>query len=468
MSEDVKTKIRKIIKPGDQQTFWRAVNLAINRGDNAQINELNYNGSIAVTNSDKAQMFANYFREKVEKLKQKTELQNCYNGTLKPKTPNKNFFTHELVYKILRETKKSQCAGFDRVPMVYYRDGAEVLSKPITELFNKIYNSNVIPEQWKIGKITPIPKKGRSKDISNYRPITSLCSLAKIFERCILTRIVGLNDVTGTNQHGFKANHSTNTALLQLQQSITESIDAGKYHGLVSLDLSAAFDMVNHNLLIERMSIAGIPDDVIMLIKNWLTNRTAYIEIGGESSMFFEVPDGTVQGSVLGPILFTIFISPMFEIINATSFADDSYIGDNDYNLEVLVQKLQNQTTVLTNWFKASGLVVNEDKTEFCLFHKTQKPKSQFTLNGTVIKSKNTMKALGITLDSNLNWEVQISNIYKSTSKVNMGFRLMKKYFNEDELLKLATSFYYSKMYYAASVWLIPTLTTKLQSYKGL
>jgi len=346
--------------------------------------------------------------------------------------------------------------------MVYLRDGADILAKPITKLFNKIYETKLIPEQWKIGKITPIPKKGSSKDITNYRPITSLCSLAKVFERCILSRLMELGDITGGNQHGFKAGHSTTTALLQLQQNISESLDRGEYYGLVSLDLSAAFDMVDHDLLIKRMNLAGIPNDVIKLIENWLSNRSAYVEIGGESSMMFKVPEGTVQGSVLGPVLFAIFIAPMFEFTGTTSFADDSYIGNNDGNVHELIRKLQTETNTLTKWFKSSGLVVNESKTEFCLFHKVQKPKGEFILNDVIVKSTNNIKALGITLDSNLNWELHISNVSKSLNKLNMGFRSMKKYLNQEELLKLATSFYYSKMYYAACVWLIPTLTTKL------
>jgi len=347
--------------------------------------------------------------------------------------------------------------------MVYLRDSASILATPIQQLFQKIYQEKRIPDQWKIGKITPIPKKGNPKEVSNYRPITSICSLAKVFERCILQHILKLGDFTGTKQHGFKINHSTITALLDLQHEVSTSLDAGKYHGVLSLDLSAAFDMVDTKLLIKRMEIAGLPNDVTSLVEDWLTGRTAYVEIGGECSNTFPIPDGTVQGSVLGPLLFAIFIAPMFELVNVSSFADDSYLSESDHDLETMVQKLQTEANVLMGWFKSSGLVVNETKTEICIFHKTKKIKKTFIIGNENIESSTTLRALGVILDCNLNWESHINNLAKTCIRLNFGFKLLKKYFNQEELLKLATAIFYAKLYYASVVWLLPSLTINLQ-----
>jgi len=330
----MRSKVRNLITPGDQSSFWRAVRISQNKGDFSQQHELFYEDQTAKTNGEKADLFAKFFSKKITDLKDKTNMVNCYNGELCEKISDHNFFTQEMITKILKSTKKSQCSGFDRVPMVYIRDLADVLAKPVFTLFNKIYSEQKIPQQWKIGKITPILKKGSTKDISNYRPITSLCALAKVFEKCILTRINELGDYTGGNQHGFKQNHSTTTALLELQHQIARSLDSGKFHGIVSLDLSAAFDMVDTQLLIKRMRMKGLPNDLTSLICDWLTDREAYVEIGGEASTCFKIPDGTVQGSVLGPVLFAIFISPMFDLLQLTSFADDSYINESDHNLK--------------------------------------------------------------------------------------------------------------------------------------
>jgi len=124
---------------------------------------------------------------------------------------------------------------------------------------------------------------------------------------------------------------------------------------------------------------------------------------------------------------------------------------------------LGRSANTLTNWFKASGLVVNELKTEFVVFHKCKKVQPTIQIGEERILAKTNMKALGITLDCNLNWECHINNVTKACYKTNMGFKIFKKYFTKEELLKLATSFYYSKLYYAAVVWQLPTLSTKLQ-----
>jgi len=235
------------------------------------------------------------------------------------------------------------------------------------------------------------------------------------------------------------------------------------YHGIVSLDLSAAFDMVNPDLLVERMKVAGIPNDVTELVEDWLKNRQAFVEVGGESSMLFDVPEGTVQGSVLGPVLFAIFISPLFDKVDASSYADDSYLSEKGQNLNELTNSLSRSATTLTNWFKSSGLVVNESKTELCVFHKNKKSRCTIRINDIIIQSTPTIKALGVILDENLNWEKHVQHVSNACQKINMGFKILKKYFTQQELLTLATSLYYSKMYYAAEVWLSNMLSVKSQ-----
>jgi len=462
-NDDVRAKIRSTIIPGDYKSFWKAVNISQNKGDFTQQAEIKNGVLIARTNAEKAQLFANFFEEKVSTLRNTAEIKPCYNGTPNDVIPDENFFTLELITKVLKNTKPSQCSGYDRIPMVYLRDSCEIISHFVHQLFTKIYNEKTVPEQWKMGKITPIPKKGRQTDVKNYRPITSLCSLAKVFERCILIKLTSLKDFTGTNQHGFKKGHSTSTALLHLQNIIATSLDNNHYHGVISLDLSAAFDLVNPELLVQRMTTAGVPNDITQLIHNWLTNRRAYVEIGGECSDQFNVSEGTVQGSVLGPVLFAIFVAPMFELADVSSFADDSYLSESGPDLNDVINRLKTKTELLVKWFKDSGMVVNENKTEFCVFHRTKKEVRNMRINDVIISSQPTIKALGVILDSNLNWEPHVINVRRTCEKTNMGFNILKKYFTRDELITLATSMYYSKMYYAAEVWLLPTLSVKLQ-----
>jgi len=156
---------------------------------------------------------------------------------------------------------------------------------------------------------------------------------------------------------------------------------------------------------------------------------------------------GTVQGSVMGPVLFAIFISPMFDLVKATSFADDTYLSEKDSDLNQLLNKLTASAKTLSQWFKSSGLVVNDSKTKMCIFHKNKKVKRNITISNSFINSTTTIRVI---LDSNLNWENHIFFVKKSCRKMNMGFRILRNYFNQDELLQLATSMFYLKLYYAA------------------
>ena len=182
----------------------------------------------------------------------------------------------------------------------------------------KIWQFETIPEIWKITKTQPLYKSGNKTLVENYRPISNLCSLSKIFEKLMqikLEKTAKLNniDLTSCNQHGFKAKHSTITAMLELQNKIATALDKNEYAAAISIDLSAAFDVVDHDLLIKRLHIMNLPNKIISLLSNWLKQRCMYVCVNGSSSIFVDILAGTLQGSCLGPILFALFISPMYE-----------------------------------------------------------------------------------------------------------------------------------------------------------
>ena len=179
--------------------------------------------------------------------------------------------------------------GEDRIPQRILLDGISILVEPFTKLFNLIYTSNKVPEKWLMSKIIPIHKKGEKTNIVNYRPVSNLCSMSKIFEKLIMQRIIEIEDLnnvdlTGIKQHGFKRKRSTSTAGLEIQSEIARALDSNKYSIMASLDLSSAFDIVNVNLLLKRLHLVGLPNDVINLIKIWLTDRTYYVSAKGFNS----------------------------------------------------------------------------------------------------------------------------------------------------------------------------------------
>ena len=171
-------------------------------------------------------------------------------------------------------------------------------------------------------------------------------------------------EITGNNQHGFKNGRGTSTLSLDLQSMIGRAMDKNEYALLSSLDLSAAFDLVDVKLLIKRLQIIGLTDDVINLIKEWLSNRSYYVDIDGDTSTIFGLLLGTVQGSILGPILYTICVSQLFDEFCMLAFADDTFIPSWNVSLPLLIDDMQKKIEGITKWLKKSGMVVNQSKTE--------------------------------------------------------------------------------------------------------
>ena len=364
--------------------------------------------------------------------------------------------------------KTKNCEGYDRIPQRVLTDGIQILIKPFTLLFSKIYEQQNIPEQWLFAKITPIPQKGEKTNIENYRPIANLCSTTKIFEKLILNRILQIErdnntDITGTPQHGFKQKHSANTSGLILQSVFAHALDDNNFALISSVDLSAAFDVVNVKLLLKRLKIVGLPDDLIELVNKWLTTRYFYVSIDGNSSYIHTSRVGTIQGSILGPILYAIFTSPLFDLEKMTSFADDTQIVRWNSNLSLLIKDMEKSLEAIIKWLKQSGLKVNDSKTEICLFYRKDHPPIQIIVNGVTLTSRTNINVLGVAFDAKLQWGVQVSNAINKAKKALHAIRLIRKFFNKKELNQLLTCNFYSILYYNCDIWHIPSLSNALK-----
>jgi hypothetical protein len=227
---------------------------------------------------------------------------------------------------------------------------------------------------------------------------------------------------------------------------------------MASLDLSAAFDMVNTKLLIKQLKILGLPMAVVDLIKIWLEDRSFYVSVDGKNSKLMKLVCGTVQGSILGPILYAMFVSPLFDLHDLTNFADDNFIIRWSSCRAGLCIDIERSLEFISVWLKGSGLADNESKTELCLFHRLDQPSMTITLFNSKIKSKCTMNVLGFTFDSKLQWSGQVSNTLIKANHSLCAIKLIKKYFRKDELRTLLTSSFYSILYYNSEIWHIPTL----------
>ena len=465
--------IRRKITPGSSKSLWDAVKIAKNINIQ-QLPQKMFKNNLPIPTENLADEFAEFFKSKVQNIvTEQTVSNNVFNGTQKINSTNVDFMMEGDVLKAMNSLKVKNCEGHDRIPLRILADGKQFLLKPMAKLFQKIYQTKQIPEQWLISKIVPIHKKGPIKNIENYRPIANLCSCSKIFEKLILQRIRNLEndnniDLTGKSQHGFKPKHSTLTAGLQLQTLISKAVDEDMYTLMASLDLSAAFDVVNIELLLKRMEVTGLPPDVIDLVKTWLTDRYFYVSLDGGNSYVQCCNVGTVQGSILGPILYSIFVSPLLDLTDLTLFADDNYALAWNKCKSTLLLEMKMKLELITKWLKDSGLKVNEGKTEMCLFFKKDLPPVSLILNGIILHSKDSMNVLGVAFDCKLNWQIQVQKTITKAKSSLHAIQLISKHFNKKELLQIITANYYSILYYNSEIWHLPSLTnlTKNNCYQ--
>ena len=255
---------------------------------------------------------------------------------------------------------------------------------------NLIYDKKRVPDLWKTSHIIPLFKKGKKSQIENYRLISNLCASSKVFERLVLNQILNIKkedgvDIFGKMQHGFRKGRSTVTAAIKLQACLAESMDDNNYMAVASLDLKAAFDVINIEQLMKCLERIGILGDLLEILKSWLTDRTAYVEESGICSPYIRVDCGTVQGSILGPVLFNLFTSPLIRAEKMLANADDNYpIGIGITKDEALAD-LQGRVIILEKWLSGSGRKVSVQKTELCIFHRYNSGKGHLTVNSVVI-----------------------------------------------------------------------------------
>jgi hypothetical protein len=186
------------------------------------------------------------------------------------------------------------------------------------------------------------------------------------------------------------------------------------------------------------------------------------VEVDGESSEFFLIQEGTVQGSVLGPILFNLFMRPLLEKVNGPAYADDSYHCGHSRNKQQALEMLHEKINIAVKWITDSGLKVNLEKTEVCVFHRTDTSRAKLKLGDITVESQPQIGVLGIIIDNRLTWDQQIHKVITDSRKSLQAVRLVRSYFTKEETIKLVTSLVYSRLYYASEAWLLPTLKERL------
>lgn len=361
--------------------------------------------------------------------------------------------TKEKIQKAITTMKVDASAGPDGVHPLLLKKIPGFL-EPISDIMRYSLDTGDVPKEWKTAIVTPIYKKGDKLEPSNYRPISLTSIVCKIMEKIIveqLTAFLIANSIIPKNQHGFLPGKSVSTNLLQCVNNWTDNHDKNIPTDIVYLDFEKAFDRVPFKRLIAKLEHYGIRGKLLKWINCFLTNRTFKVKVGSTMSDELPVLSGVPQGSVLGPILFLIYISDLSVNLTANTslYADDTkiYCNPTDKNMSI-----QSDLKKIENWTKDWLLTLNINKCTVLYLGKNN-PKKQYLLNNTPIVSVTEQNDLGVIISEDLKWEKHIRSI---TKKANSMVYLIKRAFvniNENNIIPLFKTYIRPLMEHGVSVW---------------
>ena len=367
------------------------------------------------------------------------------------------------VTNIIKLLKPKTSCGHDDISPKILKKLYNGIILPCVHIINLSLSTGIIPDDMKLAKVVPIYKSNGSTEImKNYRPVSLLPVLSKVLERIVYNRLFDYlikHEILHTSQYGFQPNLSTELAILELQDRITKILNNNECCVGVFMDLSKAFDTLDHAILLNKLKHYGVRGIAHDWFRNYLNGRKQYVSIDGVNSVQLSISCGVPQGSILGPLLFLIYINDLATVSEhaiTILFADDTNTIYKNKSYDVLKQIINTDLQKISDWFKANKLALNETKTKFIIFHKSHnKPPSTFsiTLNNIELERVEYTKFLGVLIQENLSWHTHVNYIGNKVSRATALLAKLKHYLPKYVLSIIYNSLCVSHISYALPVW---------------
>jgi len=349
---------------------------------------------------------------------------------------------------------------------------------PLKHIFNQSLATGTLPNKFKIAKVIPIFKSGDALDPSNYRPISLLSTFSKILEKIVHNRLftyLDSNSLLSTQQFGFRPKHSTTHPMTLLLNQVTTSLNNKKHSLIIFCDLKKAFDTCNHSILLKKLSNLGITGNSLKWFSNYLLNRKQFVSIENFESTLLSILTGVPQGSILGPLLFLIYINdlPLHSKLLSYLFADDTALSNSSNSLDELFTTANTEFHKLCTYFRRNKLSLHPDKTKFLLITHTNtalQPHHKLFINNNnsaethphnIIELSRisdtdplpAIKYLGVYFDQNLTFKYHINQISKKLSFALYSLRQVKNLLPLPSLKTLYFSLFHCHLIYAIEIW---------------
>jgi hypothetical protein len=426
------------------------------------------------TKSDlKAEELSDFFVTKIDNIRASITLNSDFvfeELTEVPQLSHFNLCTEQEVLKLMSTSRKTNNSS-DICPTSVVIECLPMLLPYLTRAFNCSLISGVVPGAFKNAMVRPILKKenGNPNDFSNYRPISLLPFLSKILEKIVAERLVThmiTNDLDEVLQSGFKASHSSETALLKVTDDLRRASDNGRVSILTLLDLSAAFDTIDHSFLINRLSTdLGISGKALSWLQSYVENRFQSVTFNGSTSNPKPVKYGVPQGSVLGPLLFRIYLLPLGKILKKEGFdfhlyADDTqiYLSSLPTEINTSIEKLKKGFELISTWLSKNFLKLNTEKTNILLIgpkekrERLSKELGNITLGSVPIALSDRAKNLGVIFDGDLSLSSHVASVTKSAIISFKNMAKIRKHFSFQSFEILTHAFVTSRLDYCNSL----------------
>ena len=448
---------------GDMKETWRTINNVIKPAINSNKDIKIIRNDIPVSKDEIPNAFVDYFTGIAQKLSTQIptseETVSHYLGN----SMNELFMmspvcSNEVANAIINLKKNGK--GINIISSITLKDNKSTLSEVLAHIFNNCIFDGYFPSELKDGCITPIYKGGLKTELNNYRPVCSLMPFSKIFERILYDRMINYieqHNILSKTQFGFRKGLSTENAIINFIDKIHIGLEKRLHTVAIFMDLSKAFDVLDHHILAKKLKHYGFKGKFLNLLIDFVSNRKYYVNVNGLKSESRIVNIGVPQGSTLGPLLFLLYINDMCNsssLFDFNQFADDTTLTTSGSKLDELTQEINTEFAKVLDWLRANKLIINLTKT-YCMLFTNKNENTTLTIraNNTVLEQKSECKFLGIIVDNEISWKPHINHILSKVNKTTALLRFLKYIFPKHILKTLYMTLIYPYFNYCNVIW---------------